>query len=102
MSFHSRQYRTSIIHINEEASEKEQFYICAHELGHAILHPYVNTSFLKKYTRFSTEKIEREAHYFAVTILKRKSMYERIVIEEAASEYLVPQGIIEKAIYRNN
>jgi Zn-dependent peptidase ImmA (M78 family) len=41
----------------------------AHEIGHAILHPTVNTPFLKANTLFLISRIEREANEFAVELL---------------------------------
>ncbi|EIW20754.1 MULTISPECIES: ImmA/IrrE family metallo-endopeptidase [Pelosinus] len=61
--------RIKIIHINQELNESEQQFVCAHELGHSILHPEVNTPFLRKNTLFSISKIEREANEFAVELL---------------------------------
>jgi Zn-dependent peptidase ImmA (M78 family) len=44
-------------------------YVCAHELGHAILHAKINTPYLSAYTLFSVAKIERQANTFAVELL---------------------------------
>lgn len=52
--------RIKIIHINEKLDELTQRFVCAHELGHAILHPDSNTPFLRKNTFFSIDKIEVE------------------------------------------
>jgi Zn-dependent peptidase ImmA (M78 family) len=46
-----------------------QRFVCAHELGHAVLHPRANTPFLRKNTFFSIDKIEIEANRFAVKLL---------------------------------
>ena len=43
--------------------------MCAHELGHIILHPDVNTSFLMRRTLFSVDKIEQQANRFAIGLL---------------------------------
>jgi Zn-dependent peptidase ImmA (M78 family) len=61
--------RIKIIHINQESSESDQRFTCAHELAHSVLHPTVNTPFLKKNTLFSISRIEREANEFAVELL---------------------------------
>ncbi|MDL0421376.1 ImmA/IrrE family metallo-endopeptidase [Caldifermentibacillus hisashii] len=61
--------RVKTIVINSELSEWLKRYVCAHELGHAILHSDLNTSFLKKNTFYSIGKIEREANEFAVNLL---------------------------------
>jgi Zn-dependent peptidase ImmA (M78 family) len=61
--------RQKIIHINENIEEKASFFVCAHELAHILMHPDVNTPFLKRNTLFSIDKIEREANTFAVELL---------------------------------
>jgi len=42
--------RQKFIHINENLSDEEQCFTCAHELGHALLHPKANTPFLRENT----------------------------------------------------
>lgn len=61
--------RIPMIHINNILSEQDQRFTCAHELGHRIMHPKVNTPFLRKNTLLSVERIEREANQFAVELL---------------------------------
>lgn len=46
-----------------------QRFVCAHELGHIILHPHVNTPFMKAHTLFSVDRLEKEANEFAVELL---------------------------------
>lgn len=62
-------FRMRTIHINSNAPEEIHRFICAHELGHAILHPKINTPFLRNNTLFSVDKIERQANTFAVELL---------------------------------
>ncbi|BFH16040.1 hypothetical protein J6TS7_55970 [Paenibacillus dendritiformis] len=61
--------RVPMIHINDQLSDFMSTFTCAHELGHRILHPKINTPFLRKKTLFSVDKIEREANNFAVRLL---------------------------------
>jgi Zn-dependent peptidase ImmA (M78 family) len=61
--------RIKIIHINNLSTIEEQRFTCAHELGHVILHPIVNTQFLRRHTLFSIDRIEKEANQFAVELL---------------------------------
>ena len=44
-------------------------FTCAHELGHAVLHPDASTPFLKAKTFLSIDKMEIEANTFAVNLL---------------------------------
>lgn len=67
--YYSYHNRFKFIHINNKLDEIKQRFVCAHELGHAKLHPKSNTPFLRANTLFSIEKIEVEANTFAVELL---------------------------------
>ena len=69
MGYHNYDSRFHFIHLNQELTEQDAFFTCAHELGHVFLHPNVNTSFLRRNTLFSIGKLEREASTFAVELL---------------------------------
>lgn len=69
LGYFNKYKRIKMIHINQAATDIDQRFICAHELGHSVLHPSVNTPFLKKNTLFSISKIEQEANAFAVELL---------------------------------
>ncbi|MED5050594.1 ImmA/IrrE family metallo-endopeptidase [Anoxybacillus rupiensis] len=69
LGFYSTYKRFQFIHLNHNLSEEEQHFVCAHELGHAILHPKSNTPFLRENTLLSVEKLEVEANIFAVELL---------------------------------
>ena len=62
-------YRIRTIHINQNTPSHLQAFICAHELGHAIMHHDTNVPFLKAHTFYSTDKLERQANTFAVELL---------------------------------
>lgn len=90
--------RIKMIHINERLNETLQRFTCAHELGHALLHHDINTSFLKANTLFSTNKIEREANTFAVELLMPDEyLYEfkntDLTIYDAAEMYGIPKEV---------
>nr|DAF40040.1 MAG TPA: IrrE protein [Caudoviricetes sp.] len=61
--------RIKFIHINTEISEEKQKFTCAHELGHAVLHPGMSLPYLKAHTLFSPAVYERQANTFAVELL---------------------------------
>lgn len=67
--FYMYERRNRFIFINNNLETHQQRYVCAHELGHAVLHTKLNTPFLKANTFFSVDKIEREANEFAVNLL---------------------------------
>ena len=67
--YYNKQFRMKQIHINQNLPEHIQKLTCAHELGHALLHPDENTSFLRNCTLFSVDKLEIEANQFAIELL---------------------------------
>ena len=67
--YYNKQLRMKQIHINHNLPEHIKKYTCAHELGHALLHPDSNTPFLRNNTVFSINRLEIEADKFAVELL---------------------------------
>lgn len=97
LGYYSKHYRIPIIHINESVGERQQLFICAHELGHAVLHPNENTPFLKKYTFFSTDCIEFEANVFAVELLFLRNNSDEVTsFHEAIEEYKIPKSFLNR------
>ncbi|MBA4538762.1 ImmA/IrrE family metallo-endopeptidase [Bacillus aquiflavi] len=98
LGYYNSYKRIHFIHINNSISDSLQKFVCAHELGHAILHHDANTPFLKKNTFYSTEKIEAEANAFAVELLiPDEVVYEykdtSVTINEVAEIYGVPKEV---------
>lgn len=58
-----------VVVINNTADEDEARVVCAHELGHIILHSETNSISLSSRTYLCTSKYEREADLFAVNLL---------------------------------
>lgn len=67
--FYKYDRRNRFIFINNNLNTEIQQFVCAHELGHVVLHPRSNTPFLRQNTLFSIDKIEVEANTFAVQLL---------------------------------
>ena len=61
--------RNNIIYIDERLSDKEKMFVCAHELGHMMLHKNANTIFMDSRTLLKTSKYELEADRFAMNLL---------------------------------
>lgn len=61
--------RNHIIYIDENLSHSEKRFVCAHELGHMLLHKKANALFMDTHTFFNTEKYEVEANTFAAELL---------------------------------
>ncbi len=97
--YHHSFKRINIIHINSELNESMQRFVCAHELGHAVLHPELSTSFLQKNTLFCMDKVEREANEFAVELLLSDDVLYTYrgtdaTIYEVAATYGVPKEVV--------
>lgn len=69
--YYNTVFRHKLIHINSNLTENQQRFTVAHELGHALLHPDVNTAFLKTHTYMVINKFENEANEFAIRLLIR-------------------------------
>lgn len=67
--YYNKQFRIKQIHINHNLPEHLQILTCAHELGHALLHPNSSTPFLRSFTFFSVDRMEIESNKFAVELL---------------------------------
>ncbi|GIO34384.1 hypothetical protein J2TS6_55250 [Paenibacillus albilobatus] len=67
--YYSHTNRIPVIHINNRLNQEQSTYTCGHELGHALLHPRINTPFLRSNTFYSVDKLERQAHRLAVHLL---------------------------------
>jgi len=55
--------------VNSNLDYYDKRVVIAHELGHALLHPNLNTSFLTSGTFASIDKYERQANEFAAHLL---------------------------------
>jgi Zn-dependent peptidase ImmA (M78 family) len=61
--------RNNIIYIDELLPEHERKFVCAHELGHMLMHRKENTVFMDTRTYLKTTPYEAEADKFAVELL---------------------------------
>lgn len=69
--------RNNIIYIDERLSEAEKMFVCAHELGHMLLHKKSNAIFMDSRTQLNTSKYELEADRFAMNLLVANEVFER-------------------------
>lgn len=67
--FYHRYLDQDLIYINEALSEEEQYIVCAHELGHLVLHKDINSIFLDSPLTVSG-KLELQANAFALQLLQ--------------------------------
>ncbi len=67
--YYNKQLRIKQIHINCNLPAHIQILTCAHELGHAVMHPNASTPFLRSATFLSVDRLEIEANKFAMQFL---------------------------------
>jgi Zn-dependent peptidase ImmA (M78 family) len=99
LGFYSSYKRIQFIHLNNQLDEMMQRFVCAHELGHAVLHPKSNTPFLRTNTLFSVEKLELEANTFAVELLLTDEVVAQyqntdLTIYDVAKIYSIPKQLV--------
>lgn len=61
--------RRKVIVVNSNLPWEEQRIVCAHELGHSVLHKDVNAVFLNMCTFLVTDRYELEANHFAADLM---------------------------------
>lgn len=69
LGFYVRYRRFQNIILKDDLPDEMQRFVCAHELGHSILHADLNVPKLTRYTLFSADKFELQANTFAVELL---------------------------------
>lgn len=67
--FYHYMKRCKLIYIDTDLSEADARFVCAHELGHVLLHRGYNRIFMDTHTYFAVNKFEVEANRFAVDLL---------------------------------
>ncbi|MBU3158342.1 ImmA/IrrE family metallo-endopeptidase [Clostridium frigoris] len=97
--FFQRTHGCEMIHINSEIEEHEMKYVCAHELGHAILHSNMSISYFIENPLQVKNKFEIQADKFAAEILINNDIkdqgYGELNIEQISSLIRVPAKLIK-------
>ena len=95
--FYMYRQRNKVIHINSNLDYEEQRIVCAHELGHALLHPKSNFTFLMSKTYFNMNKFEVQANLFCTYLLVPDlSEYENMTMEQISQITNVPVSYLKK------
>ena len=68
--------RNHIIYIDDGLPDREQRFVCAHEMGHMLLHRKMNAIFMERHTFLNRNKFEIEANTFAMELLIDDSVLE--------------------------
>lgn len=88
-----------IIHLNSELVLEEKKYICAHELGHAILHTDLSISFFIENTLQVKNKYEIQADKFAAELLlydiESNYAINELTLSQLSAYYGVPEHLIK-------
>lgn len=90
--------RNKLIYINQNLPEHERRIVCAHELGHAVLHTKLNILFLEHSTYFVKNKYEIEANKFASELLIDSEIlqqYQHFTLEQIAAAENIPEHLLE-------
>ncbi|MBC2148136.1 ImmA/IrrE family metallo-endopeptidase [Listeria booriae] len=96
--FYNTVCQIKFIHINASMEYEEQRFTCSHELGHAVLHPELNTPFLNAHTLFSESKIEAQANFFATHLHIPKEKVDGVTTKQALLNYYGVPAQMERFI----
>lgn len=91
--------KTQHIYINRNLSYLQQKAVCAHELGHALLHRNYNCTFLKAFNWIN--RFEIEANIFATYLLLDKSLdleLENLSYNQVAAALAVPEQYVRNLL----
>lgn len=105
--YYNKYARQKFIHINNELDKRSQIFTCAHELGHAVLHPNSSTPFLRSNTFHSVSKLERQANMFAAELTISDELFGEYIgktLQEIACAEYLPFELLELKFYnlKNN
>lgn len=100
--FHQYIKRNHILYINESLNEWERTWVCAHELGHALLHNHMNRIYMAHNTLFPTGRYETEANRFAACLLYPADLllseYEGCSSQQISESLGIPVDLVEYSL----
>lgn len=98
-------FNVRTIHVNKNLSPMRQNVACAHELGHVILHPCLNSCLIRITSFAGINKFERQANEFASYLVMPDDMlqeFHNCDIDEIAKICDIPASILnERLSYYN-
>lgn len=89
-----------VIVLSQDLTMQESRVVCAHELGHYLLHGNMNALEIEEYTNLCLPRYEREADYFAACLLlqedcfKEEGPFDVMTVERVASMSGVPEDLV--------
>lgn len=96
--FYDHKKRNHFIYIDSELDEWQRRFVCAHELGHSLLHRGLNRIFLDTKTHLKTNCYEQEANEFAVELLISDSQLEPFLeypVERATKYFNLEEELLK-------
>lgn len=96
--FYSNILGMPFIYLNDSLCLCEQRAVLAHELGHLLLHPNINSLYIKTKTIINAGKLEHEADLFAVSLLIPNAIPisdQVMTVEQLAFELDVPARLLK-------
>jgi len=67
--FYQYYSKNSMVYIDSDLPEQVKKFVCAHELGHALMHQDTNAIYLDTRTFLKTSIYERQANQFSINLL---------------------------------
>ncbi len=100
--FYQYAVNTHIIYLNQSLDDRQRKFVCAHELGHVLLHPQDNRIFLDTATHLLTTRLEAAANRFACHLLYPEDSvffeYPEYTVEQTAAYLALPAELVQYRI----
>lgn len=99
--FYQYYCRKNIVYISDALDYDTTRFVCAHELGHSLMHRQVNTLYMDTCTFLKTGIYEDEANLFAVLLLHPVvciDEYEGWTIRRIADFWNAPESAVKRRL----
>lgn len=88
-----------IVYIDSNLPDQVKKFVCAHELGHSLMHKDINAIFLDTRTYLKTSIYEKQANQFAMNLLYPRDSdfddYRDLTIQQTARCLNVSEDLVE-------
>lgn len=103
--FYQYMKRNHIIYLDESLSYEDARFVCAHELGHSIMHRGANRIFMDSRTFMVGSRYEREADLFASCLLVDDNelidlAYCGLTVDQISHELSIPKACVETRLLK--